>query len=200
MLRSLVQSVVGCATHRTFCTSPTIVPVMDKFLDRVNQLPRQVWIEGMETVDVHRKGIMELHPSVFATTPRIDVIHQNVLWQKNYKWVRFDEARNRAEMPGGGRKPWPQKGNAKAHSFRRLQQSILLHMTLTVHHFPFHANASKTPHRRGQGSARFRSIAAIFEGRSKPWAAIADHTLLHAAFLYARHGSDGYAIGQIGPR
>lgn len=183
MLRSLVQSVVGCATRRTFCTRPVIVPVVNKFLSRQNQLPRQVWIEGMETVDIQRKGIMELHPSVFATTPRIDIIHQNVVWQKKYQWVRFDQTRNRAEMPGGGRKPWPQKGNVKAHSFRHPRIHSAMYVMLTVLHFPFHANASTTPHRHGQGSARFHSIAAIQKGRASSWAAIAHLTLLHAAFL-----------------
>lgn len=115
MLKSLVQSVIGCATRRNFCTNPIIVPVVNKYLDQQHQLPRQAWVDGMESIDSVRKGIIELHPSVFAVTPRIDIMHQNVIWQKKYRWVRFYETRNRAEMPGGGRKPWPQKGNTKTH-------------------------------------------------------------------------------------
>lgn len=125
MLKSLVQCAIGCATRRNYCTKPTIVPVLNKYLDQQNQLPRQVWIEGMETVDGEKKGIIELHPSIFAQTPRIDIMHRNVEWQAKYRWVRFSEVPNRAEMPGGGRKPWPQKGD---HLFAVL--SLLLTMNI----------------------------------------------------------------------
>lgn len=63
---------------------------------------------------------MELHPDVFAGMPRIDVIHQNFEWQRKYSYVNWTKSYNRAELPGSGRKPWPQKGLGKArHGSRR---------------------------------------------------------------------------------
>lgn len=43
--------------------------------------------------------------------PRIDIIHQNVTWQQKYRYVSFAHTKVRSEVRGGGRKPWPQKGN-----------------------------------------------------------------------------------------
>lgn len=57
---------------------------------------------------------MELNPKIFAATPRIDLIHLNVCWQRNYKRVSFATAKTRNEVRGGGRKPWPQKGGGRA--------------------------------------------------------------------------------------
>lgn len=114
MLKSLISTVLQNATSRAYCTSPVLMPVLTKFLDKTNLVPRQVWIENMDTTEVQRKGIMELHPSVFAREPRIDIIHRNAIWQQKYKYVSFSWTPNRAEKRGGGRKPWPQKGQGRA--------------------------------------------------------------------------------------
>lgn len=111
MFNSVIKSVFQSAIQRNFCSKPCIRPVANKYLDQQNQLPRQVWIENMNTVNVERKGLLELHPDIFAMTPRIDIIHQNLIWQRKYRYVSFLELKTRNEMPGGGRKPWPQKGN-----------------------------------------------------------------------------------------
>lgn len=58
--------------------------------------------------------MMELNPKIFAATPRIDLIHSNVRWQTMYRRVSFAHTKSRAEVKGGGRKPWPQKGLGKA--------------------------------------------------------------------------------------
>ncbi|XP_031622508.1 39S ribosomal protein L4, mitochondrial [Contarinia nasturtii] len=115
MFKTLISSVLQNVATRNYCTKPaTIFPVMNKFLDRTNQVVRQVWIENMDTTNVQRKGIMELHPDIFAAEPRIDIIHRNVIWQQKYKRVSFAWAKSRAEKKGGGRKPWPQKGQGRA--------------------------------------------------------------------------------------
>lgn len=74
------------------------------------QKPRQVWLENLDTIDDKKLALLELHPDVFGTTPRIDIIHQNVRWQRNYRYVSFANALIKFECRGGGRKPWPQKG------------------------------------------------------------------------------------------
>lgn len=114
MFKSLISSVFQNLTTRPFSTKPLLVPVLNKYLDKSNQLPRQVWIENLDTTEVQRNGIMELHPDVFAAPPRIDIIHRNVIWQQKYKRVSFAWTKSRSEKKGGGRKPWPQKGQGRA--------------------------------------------------------------------------------------
>nr|CAD7404746.1 unnamed protein product [Timema poppensis] len=78
------------------------------------QAPRQVWVENLDTQEEHKLGIIDLHPDVFAADPRIDIIHKNMVWQRNYRYVSYAHTKTRAEVHGGGRKPWPQKGLGKA--------------------------------------------------------------------------------------
>lgn len=76
--------------------------------------PREVWIENLDSVEEKKLGLFELHPLVYAAVPRIDIIHRNVDWQKKYRWVSWAHTKTRAEVRGGGRKPWPQKGLGRA--------------------------------------------------------------------------------------
>ncbi|CAG9761213.1 unnamed protein product [Ceutorhynchus assimilis] len=76
--------------------------------------PRQVWLESLDTIDERKLTILELHPEIFAANPRIDLIHQNIKWQQNYRYVSYAHTKSRFEVRGGGRKPWPQKGLGKA--------------------------------------------------------------------------------------
>ncbi|VDM50697.1 unnamed protein product [Toxocara canis] len=63
-----------------------------------------------------RKGIIDLHPEVFRCTPRIDLLHRNITWQLNYRNLQLTKQLSKAEMPGGGRKPWPQKKTGRTHA------------------------------------------------------------------------------------
>ncbi|OQV18475.1 39S ribosomal protein L4, mitochondrial [Hypsibius exemplaris] len=76
--------------------------------------PREAWVETLGTLEGRKVGLIPLHPDIFAEFPRIDVIHENVKWQKLYQHVDYAHQRTRAEMPGGGRKPWPQKKTGRA--------------------------------------------------------------------------------------
>ncbi|XP_071563365.1 large ribosomal subunit protein uL4m [Temnothorax nylanderi] len=78
------------------------------------QKPRQVWLENLNTVEEKKLGLVTLHPHIYAAAPRIDIIHQNVRWQRMYRWVSYAHTKTRAEVRGGGRKPWPQKGTGRA--------------------------------------------------------------------------------------
>merc|ERR1719166_215132 len=83
-------------------------------------VPRQVWVENLETGEDN--DIMELHPDVFSVYPRIDIIHQNVVWQKDYSTVNYNHTKSVKEMIytyGGGAKPWPQKGTGRARQGSR---------------------------------------------------------------------------------
>lgn len=74
----------------------------------------QTWLETLNTIDNEKLGMVDLHPDIFATFPRLDIIYTNIKWQNKYKLIRYDWEPTRAEMRGGGRKPWPQKGLGKA--------------------------------------------------------------------------------------
>ncbi|GFO33494.1 50S ribosomal protein l4 [Plakobranchus ocellatus] len=76
--------------------------------------PRLAWLESMDSVESKKLGILDLHPDVFAVYPRIDILHQNVHWQQMYRYIDYNFEKSRAELRGGGRKPWPQKGLGKA--------------------------------------------------------------------------------------
>jgi len=78
---------------------------------------RQVWLENLDTVKEEKLDILDLHPDVFAVYPRIDYIHDNVIWQNAYKKVDYTHIKNRYEMVsryGGGKRPWPMKGTGRA--------------------------------------------------------------------------------------
>nr|XP_040236968.2 39S ribosomal protein L4, mitochondrial [Anopheles coluzzii] len=75
---------------------------------------RAVWLENMDTVEPAQSGIVELDNAVFGASPRIDIVHQNIEWQRKYRFVSFAHTKTRNEVRGGGRKPWPQKGLGRA--------------------------------------------------------------------------------------
>ncbi|KAJ8730918.1 hypothetical protein PYW08_002331 [Mythimna loreyi] len=76
--------------------------------------PREVWIENLDTIEEQKLGLFELHPSVYAAPPRLDIINQNVVWQRKIRFVSWAHTKTRAEVRGGGKKPWPQKGTGRA--------------------------------------------------------------------------------------
>ncbi|GFS78712.1 39S ribosomal protein L4, mitochondrial [Nephila pilipes] len=75
---------------------------------------RQAWLCNIDTVEEERLGLIDLHPSIFAVMPRLDIIWHNYNWQKKYRFVDYVTEPSRAELHGGGRKPWPQKGTGRA--------------------------------------------------------------------------------------
>lgn len=79
-----------------------------------NASPRQAWLENMDTIECNKLGIVDLHPEVFSVFPRIDLLWGNVMWQRKYRTVDYRFLPDRHELPGGGRKPWPQKGTGRA--------------------------------------------------------------------------------------
>lgn len=78
--------------------------------------PKQAWLETLSVKENEKLGILDLHPEIFATFPRIDILWSNVFWQRVYKSVDYRHVKNRAEMRGGGRKPWAQKGTGRARA------------------------------------------------------------------------------------
>lgn len=85
-----------------------------KWIKAPTEAPRQVWIESISKPEETKVGLLQLHPEVFGTMPRIDVIHQNVIWQQKYRFVSYASTQVWHEIRGGNRKPWPQKGTGRA--------------------------------------------------------------------------------------
>lgn len=50
-------------------------------------VPRQVWLDSLKTIPDKKIGIVSLHPDIFAAQPRLDIIHENIRWQRMYKFV-----------------------------------------------------------------------------------------------------------------
>lgn len=73
----------------------------------------------MPTVDLYNRegqkvGDMQLSDNVFAVEVNEDVLHQVVVAQLANKRQGTQSAKTRAEVSGGGKKPWRQKGTGRA--------------------------------------------------------------------------------------
>ncbi len=64
--------------------------------------------------DGSRKGEVDLDPAVFAVEPHVGVMHQVVTAQLAAARAGTHSTLTRAEVRGGGRKPWRQKGIGRA--------------------------------------------------------------------------------------
>ena len=61
-----------------------------------------------------RAGDVELNPDIFGIEPNMDVMHQVVTAQLAAARAGTHSTKTRAEVRGGGRKPWRQKGLGRA--------------------------------------------------------------------------------------
>ncbi|MFU0824305.1 50S ribosomal protein L4 [Clostridium sp.] len=73
----------------------------------------------MPTVDLYNRegqkvGDMQLSDNVFAVEVNENVLHQVVVAQLANKRQGTQSAKTRAEVSGGGKKPWRQKGTGRA--------------------------------------------------------------------------------------
>ncbi|EDO48542.1 predicted protein [Nematostella vectensis] len=70
------------------------------------------WVTSFK--DDKSLGMIELNDFVFGENPRIDILHRVVVWQRAKRRAGTACVKDRSEVRGGGRKPWPQKGLNKA--------------------------------------------------------------------------------------
>jgi len=68
----------------------------------------------VRTAEGGRSGTVELDAAVFGLTPHVPVMHQVVTAQLAAARSGTQSTRTRAEVSGGGSKPWRQKGSGKA--------------------------------------------------------------------------------------
>ncbi|XP_078037207.1 mitochondrial ribosomal protein L4 [Augochlora pura] len=127
IIRNIITRLQTCTQQSLkFCTvvvkeqttDPEPAPIISKKSYRderfLYQKQRQTWLENLDTVVRKKLGLVYLHPDVYAAAPRVDIIHENVKWQTLYRHVNYEHTKTRAELRGGGRKPWPQKGTGRA--------------------------------------------------------------------------------------
>lgn len=76
--------------------------------------PRQAWVENFIGEKRQLIDIIDLHPKVFGVFPRIDHVSNIVQWQQSYREIDYTCMPTRNELPGGTKKPWPQKGTGRA--------------------------------------------------------------------------------------
>lgn len=51
------------------------------------QKPVQSWVETLAQVEDKKVGLVDLHPKIFAVSPRLDILAKNVYWQHQYKKI-----------------------------------------------------------------------------------------------------------------
>jgi hypothetical protein len=85
---NIVKQFLKVANTRSLASFPSATTALKpqqspeiQFESRFVQ-PREVWVESLETEEENVQGIMQLHPKIFAETPRMDIIHLNVEWQR----------------------------------------------------------------------------------------------------------------------
>ncbi|MFB3050122.1 MAG: 50S ribosomal protein L4 [Acidimicrobiia bacterium] len=71
-------------------------------------------IAELYTAAGERAGDVELNPDIFGIEPNMEVMHQVVTAQLAAARAGTHSTKTRAEVRGGGRKPWRQKGLGRA--------------------------------------------------------------------------------------
>jgi len=99
-----------------FLNRPTIPILTSRKLEfpPKYRAPRQAWISNLDAVEEEKLGLIDLHPEVFASLPRLDIIHENIRWQQLYRRVSYAHTKVTSEVRGGGRKPRQQKGSGRS--------------------------------------------------------------------------------------
>lgn len=176
MLKNIFTTLRNCqCLNKSYSTSTALEPRKLLFPPKYLK-SRQVWVENLDTIDEKKMGLLDLHPEVFADSPRIDVIHQNVRWQRMYGYVCYAHTKVRSEVRGGGRKPFPQKGMCNV---KLLEGSSILY---------FFFNRVRTI------KAWFNTQSFVERGRSDSRSTIANSSFLYVAILYTSNGFNIYLI------
>ena len=69
---------------------------------------------GLFNKEANKVGEIQLNDQIFAVEVNTDAIHQVVVAQLANKRQGTQSAKTRAEVRGGGIKPWRQKGTGRA--------------------------------------------------------------------------------------
>jgi len=76
--------------------------------------PEGIKVDVISLATGEKRGTVEVNNFVFGANPRIDILHRNMVWYLASIRAGNAHRKDRSEMRGGGRKPWPQKGSGRA--------------------------------------------------------------------------------------
>jgi len=68
-------------------------------------------------------GTVEVNDFVFATNPRIDILHMNMRWYRDSIRAGTASAKTRGDVRGGAKKPWSQKNGGRARHGSKVDTS-----------------------------------------------------------------------------
>lgn len=85
---------------------------VDRPLLHYSPPPKQAWVVSFMTGN--KMGIIDLNDDIFGASPRLDILHRVVVWQRAKMRAGTAKTKDRGEVRGGGRKPHPQKGTGRA--------------------------------------------------------------------------------------
>ena len=179
---NVIRSFLKVANTRSLATVPSIAGARNHEQLSENRFvkPREVWISSLETEEENLEGIKTLHPKIFAATPRIDIIHSNLEWQRKYRFVSFAHAKLRFECRGKKLKfICTEPGSIVFCSLRWRSQAV----------------ASKRP---WKSSPWINPIASVPWRRRRSRTKISDHTFLHASVLYPSSWTHDNSFCQTG--
>eukprot|EP00116_Pleurobrachia_bachei_P007056 sb/3467318/ len=126
-VRGLAEAAHSTVEEDQYSETEELEPTADQYLEdgsfhtrtlvvheafRKFRPPREAWIYQFSNPE-QKRGLIELHPEVFAVNPRIDKIHEVLHWQDLCTRKEVIEYM-RSELPGSGKKLRPQKGMGKA--------------------------------------------------------------------------------------
>lgn len=99
----------------------------------LRQLPKTITVPVMN-LSQEQVGTIELNRAIFQAPIRTDLISRVVRWQLAKRRAGTAKAKTRAEVRGGGRKPWKQKGTGRARqgSIRAPHWKGQCHILLSV--------------------------------------------------------------------
>jgi hypothetical protein len=78
------------ASNTAAAATTSVIPIiLNRTLPKLNPLQKslQSWVQTMSEIESKKIGIIDLHPSIFAVSPRLDILFRNVHWQNLYKKI-----------------------------------------------------------------------------------------------------------------
>ncbi|XP_026874153.1 39S ribosomal protein L4, mitochondrial [Electrophorus electricus] len=112
----LPPNLIGAPREKRAPPTTSDLPVLRKCEADIpaHRTPTRTWLESLISRDSEHLGVVDLHPDVFSVPVRLDILHAVEVWQRNFKRISHAKVKTRAEVSGGGRKPWRQKGSGRA--------------------------------------------------------------------------------------
>ncbi|MGQ9456581.1 MAG: 50S ribosomal protein L4 [Armatimonadota bacterium] len=117
---------------------------------------------SMRNMSGETVGEMELRPEVFEVEPNIALMHQAVVTEEANARLGTADTKTRAEVSGGGRKPYRQKGTGRARQ-GSIRAPHFVHGGVVFGPHP-RSYTKRLPKKMRQGAIRSALSAKVAEG------------------------------------